>query len=213
MKRTAQPFMHRDVHRGEVVRGSRFDFCSPLKTFRLKPNRAAPGAVLSPANAGGGPARLRIHVAQREDVAMKHSDFTPSPQPFEVDLDDLLHPAQASRIRETWSPTRLDRQREAGHSCLLGLGRLCRRSGADAAPRPWSGRRGVGRRDPRGATRARLCASASTSAGSSTTRPRAALRRYADGFMRPSTSASISFSVSAVSGQVRATKSAWQQCL
>ena len=26
---------------------------------------------------------------------MKHSDFTPSPQPFELDLDDLLHPAQA----------------------------------------------------------------------------------------------------------------------
>ena len=41
------------------------------------------------------PARLRIHIAQREDVAMKHSDFTPSPQPFELDLDDLLHPAQA----------------------------------------------------------------------------------------------------------------------
>jgi hypothetical protein len=34
------------------------------------------------------------------------------------------------------------------------------------------------------------------------------LRRYADGFVRPSASASISFSVSAVSGQVRATKSA-----
>jgi hypothetical protein len=41
------------------------------------------------------PARLRIHVAQREDVAMKHSDYTPPPQPFELDLDDLLHPAQA----------------------------------------------------------------------------------------------------------------------
>ena len=26
---------------------------------------------------------------------MKLSDFTPSPQPFELDLDDLLHPAQA----------------------------------------------------------------------------------------------------------------------
>jgi hypothetical protein len=26
---------------------------------------------------------------------MKHSDFTPSPEPFELDLDDLLHPAQA----------------------------------------------------------------------------------------------------------------------
>jgi hypothetical protein len=26
---------------------------------------------------------------------MKHSDFTPSFQPFELDLDDLLHPAQA----------------------------------------------------------------------------------------------------------------------
>ena len=26
---------------------------------------------------------------------MKHSDFRPSPQPFELDLDDLLHPAQA----------------------------------------------------------------------------------------------------------------------
>ena len=26
---------------------------------------------------------------------MKHSDFTPSPQPFELDLDDLLHPAPA----------------------------------------------------------------------------------------------------------------------
>jgi len=26
---------------------------------------------------------------------MKHSDFTPSPQPFELDLDDLLHPARA----------------------------------------------------------------------------------------------------------------------
>lgn len=26
---------------------------------------------------------------------MKHFDFTPSPQPFELDLDDLLHPAQA----------------------------------------------------------------------------------------------------------------------
>jgi hypothetical protein len=35
-----------------------------------------------------------------------------------------------------------------------------------------------------------------------------ALRRYADGCMRPIASASISFSVSAVSGQVRATKSA-----
>src|SRR6478609_4760048 len=32
------------------------------------------------------PARLRIDVAQREDVAMKHSDFRPSPQPFELDL-------------------------------------------------------------------------------------------------------------------------------
>jgi hypothetical protein len=32
---------------------------------------------------------------------MKLSDFTPSPQPFEPDLDDRLHPAQASRIRET----------------------------------------------------------------------------------------------------------------
>ena len=41
-------------------------------------------------------------------------------------------------------------------------------------------------------------ASASMSAGSSTTCPRAAVRRYADGFMRPSASASISFSVSAV---------------
>ena len=46
------------------------------------------------------------------------------------------------------------------------------------------------------------------SAGSSTTRPRAALSRYADGFMRPIASASISFSVSAVSGQLRAMKSA-----
>ena len=37
---------------------------------------------------------------------MKHSDFTPSPHPFEVDLDDLLHPAQAfAIIRATWSPT------------------------------------------------------------------------------------------------------------
>jgi hypothetical protein len=26
---------------------------------------------------------------------MKDSDFAPSPQPFELDLDDLLHPAQA----------------------------------------------------------------------------------------------------------------------
>ena len=26
---------------------------------------------------------------------MKHSDYTPSPQPFELDLDDLLHPARA----------------------------------------------------------------------------------------------------------------------
>ena len=26
---------------------------------------------------------------------MKHSDFTPSPQPFQLDLDDLLHPARA----------------------------------------------------------------------------------------------------------------------
>jgi hypothetical protein len=26
---------------------------------------------------------------------MKPSDLTPSPQPFELDLDDLLHPAQA----------------------------------------------------------------------------------------------------------------------
>jgi hypothetical protein len=26
---------------------------------------------------------------------MKHSDFTPSPEPFELDLDSLLHPAQA----------------------------------------------------------------------------------------------------------------------
>jgi hypothetical protein len=26
---------------------------------------------------------------------MKHSDSTPSPQPFELDLDDLLHPARA----------------------------------------------------------------------------------------------------------------------
>jgi hypothetical protein len=43
------------------------------------------------------------------------------------------------------------------------------------------------------------------SAASSTTRPRAALTRYADGFTRPSAWASISFSVSAVSGQVRAT--------
>jgi hypothetical protein len=44
---------------------------------------------------GGWPARLRIHVAQSEDVAMKHFDITPSPKPFELDLDSLLHPAQA----------------------------------------------------------------------------------------------------------------------
>jgi hypothetical protein len=42
----------------------------------------------------GRPA-IRIHVAHSEDVAMKPSDFTHSPQPFELDLDDLLHPAQA----------------------------------------------------------------------------------------------------------------------
>jgi len=29
------------------------------------------------------------------DVVMKHSNYTPSPQPFELDLDDLFHPARA----------------------------------------------------------------------------------------------------------------------
>ena len=68
----------------------------PLENFSAQTKSCGAGCRIEPgANAGGGPARLRIHVAQREDVAMKHSDFTPSPQPFELDFDDLLHPAQA----------------------------------------------------------------------------------------------------------------------
>ena len=68
----------------------------PLENFLAQTKSCGAGCPIGPgANAGGGPALLRIHVAQREDVAMKHSDFPPFPQPFELDLDDLLHPAQA----------------------------------------------------------------------------------------------------------------------
>jgi hypothetical protein len=71
-------------------------FLFPLENFSAQTKSCGAGCPIgSGANAGGGPARLRIHIAQREDVAMKHSDFMPSPQPFELDLDDLLHPAQA----------------------------------------------------------------------------------------------------------------------
>jgi len=53
--RGATAFMHRDVHRGYVVRESPVRFLFPLKTFRLKPNRAAPGALIGPGtNAGSG---------------------------------------------------------------------------------------------------------------------------------------------------------------
>ena len=120
--------------------GTRFGILFRLK-LGLKPRRFATRAGFGPgANAGGRPARLRIHIASNDDMAMKLSDFTPSPQPFEPDLDDRLHPAQASRIARRGPRSRSDRQREAGHSCLLGLGRLCRRSGADAAMHPRRGR-------------------------------------------------------------------------
>ena len=49
----------------------------------------------------------------------------------------------------------------------------------------------------------RLPASAATSAGSSTTRPRATLTRMADGFIAANACAPISRSVSGVSGQVK----------
>jgi hypothetical protein len=76
--------------------GEPVQFLFPLENFSAQTKSFGAGCRIEPgANAGGGPARLRIHVAQREDVAMKYSDFTPSPQPFELDLDDLLHPAQA----------------------------------------------------------------------------------------------------------------------
>jgi hypothetical protein len=40
--------------------------------------------------------QLRIHVAQIEDVAMKNTESPkPSSQPFDFDLNDLLHPERA----------------------------------------------------------------------------------------------------------------------
>jgi hypothetical protein len=119
--------------------GTRFGILFRLK-LGLKPRRFATRAGFGPgANAGGRPARLRIHIASNDDMAMKLSDFTPSPQPFELDLDDLLHPAQAfAHPRDVvHDPDLIVNEKRAILACL---GRLCRRSGADAAMHPGAGR-------------------------------------------------------------------------
>jgi hypothetical protein len=83
---------------------------------------------------------------------MKHFGITPSPKPFELDLDNLLHPVQA-----------FAHPRDVVHDSDLALNekRAILASWASDAcaveatptlrwPRYW--RRGLGRRDPRSAT-------------------------------------------------------------
>ena len=78
---------------------------------------------------------------------MKHTDFTQSPRPFDLDLDDLLHPARAfAHPRDVIADADLTVNEKravlaswASDACAV-----------EAAPaRPWSRRRGVGRRGSR----------------------------------------------------------------
>jgi hypothetical protein len=72
-----------------------FDICSLLKIATLEPYRCTPRRLTGLARMPAGVRHcIRIHVAQSEDVAMKTSDPL-SPKPFDLDLDNLLHPARA----------------------------------------------------------------------------------------------------------------------
>src|SRR5438105_4762770 len=71
-------------------------FCSPLKAKPLKPNRPAPSTSCAWCRCRRASSTPRNPCCSQEDVAMKNPDhLSAHGKPFDLDLDDLLYPAQA----------------------------------------------------------------------------------------------------------------------
>jgi len=81
---------------------------------------------------------------------MKHTDFTQSPRPFDLDLDDLLHPARAfAHPRDVIADADLTVNEKRAVLASWASDACAVEAAPGATPCPWSSSRGVGRRDSR----------------------------------------------------------------